>query len=157
MTLLVTGGVTMVVASGEPPLRLLAVVVIAVMAGGLLGSVSGLISVAFGAAVVEIGLAVVGGSVTLRSIPGLVVGLYLVVELSTITLEVAGVARAPVEPAGRRLLEFVGTAAIVALSATAILYVADSVDVPGTFTQIAGVAAAAAVLASLATLIERRT
>jgi hypothetical protein len=153
--LLVVGALALTVGTATPALSLLAVVVIVVMAGGLLSGATWLIALALGLVVAEIGFASAGGSITSRLIPVLAVGLFLAIELSTLALEKARIVTAPNEPIDRPLLATVATAGLVGCASLAMVLVTGAIDAPGTFTQIAGVAAAAAVLASLAALIER--
>lgn len=155
-TLVITGGVALVAGAGAPALGLLSVVVIITMAGGLLAGVPWLITAALGLIVVEIGSALVGGSLSESWVPGLAVGLFLAVEASTVALETSGGVIAPHEPVGRRLLAIAATAGMVGAVAAVAAILAGGADLPGTFTQIAGVTAAAAVLATLARLIESR-
>jgi hypothetical protein len=154
--LMLTGGVVFVVAAAAPPLRLIAVVAVVTMAGGLVAGAQWLITVACAMTVVEIALAFAAGSISSGWIGALAVGVFLVVESSVATLEVAGNAIAPREPAGHRVLVITSTAGVVWLVASILALIAGGTDLPGTFTRIAGVAAAAAVLATLARLVERR-
>lgn len=155
--LLVMGALTLAIGTGTPALTLLSTVVLAVLTGGLLSGATWLITVALGLAVIEVGFALAGGSISARLIPILAVGLFLVIELSTLALEKARIVKAPNEPIDRPFFAAFVAAVLVGCASLAIELVVGAVDAPGTFTQIAGVAAAAAVLASLATLIERRT
>lgn len=155
--LMLTGAVVFSAAAAAPPLRLIAVVAVLTMAGGLVAGSPWLITVAFGVTVVEIGLASTAGSISPAWIAALAVGVFLAVEASVAALEMAGDVIAPREPAAHRLLVTVSKAGVVWAVATAVALIAVGAGQPGTFTRIAGVAAAAAVLASLTRLVERRT
>ncbi|MFZ0493945.1 MAG: hypothetical protein WAM81_12220 [Acidimicrobiia bacterium] len=156
-TLLIMGSVVFIVGNATPPLRLISVVAVVATAGGLLAGFPWLVATAFGFAIVEIGLALTAGSMTPGWIPALAVGVFLAVEASVAALEVAGDVIAPREPVGRRLAVTVSTAAVVWTVASVIALIAGGAGLPGTFTRIAGVAAATAVLATLTRLVERRT
>jgi len=154
--LMFTGGVVFIVAAATPPLRLIAVVAVIAMAGGLAAGAPWLITVACALTVVEIALAFTMGPITSGWIGALAVGVFLAVESSVAALEVAGNVIAPREPASHRVLVVASTAGVVWSVASVLALIAGGTDLPGTFTRIAGVAAAAAVLATLARLVERQ-
>ncbi len=121
---MLTGAVVFSAAAAAPPLRLIAVVAVLTMAGGLVAGSPWLITVAFGVTVVEIGLASTAGSISPAWIAALAVGVFLAVEASVAALEMAGDVIAPREPAAHRLLVTVSKAGVVWADATAVALIA---------------------------------
>jgi hypothetical protein len=150
------GGVGFIVGASAPPLRPIALIAIVAMAVGLVAGAPWLITVACGVTVVEIGLAFTAGSIADGWIGALAVGVFLAVEAAVAALEAAGDVVAPREPIAHVLMATIAKAAVVWSAASVVALVAGSTDRPGTLARIAGVAAAAAVLATLTRLVERQ-
>jgi hypothetical protein len=155
MALLVTAAVAMVPTAGVPVLVLLVAAMLAAMGGGLIAGAAWLPTMTFALVLVEIGLGLLAGSVRPEWIPYLAAGLFLAAELAVSALEASNVVEAPRGPARRRILSVCITTLAVWLVASAVNALSGVVDETGALTQIAGVTAAAAVLATLRLLLTK--
>jgi len=143
-------------ATGLPPLRLVALVALVLSALGLTAGASWPITGAAVLLIVEWAVGLAAGSVVSGWTPYFAVGLYLLVESGVTVLERRGVVEAPEEPNPGRIAAVAATSLVVWAVAALIVQLSRFEISVGAFTQIAGAAAAAAVVATLGRLLRKR-
>jgi len=153
---LLVGVIGLFGATGLPPLRLVALVALVLLALGLTAGVLWPITGAVVLLVIEWAVGLAAGSVASEWTPHLAVGLYLLVESGVTVLERRGIVEAPGEPAPDRIAGVVVTSLVVWTVAALIVQLSRFDVSAGALTQIAGTAAAAAVVATLSWLLRKR-
>ncbi|GBE22373.1 MAG TPA: hypothetical protein ENH00_05775 [Actinobacteria bacterium] len=142
--------------TGLPPLRLVALVALVLLALGLTAGALWPITGAVVLLVVEWAVGLAAGSIVSEWTPRLAVGLYLLIESGVTVLERRGIVEAPGEPAWGRIAGVAVTSLVVWTVAALIVQLSRFDVSAGALTQIAGSAAAAAVVATLSWLLRKR-
>lgn len=143
-------------ATGMSSLRLIGFSAVVLLVLGLTAGAVWAVTAAATLLVIEWTFGLLAGSVLPEWAPYLAAGLYVLVELGVTVLERREVVEAPAEPPLRRIVGVLATSLVVWVVSALVLELSRFEVAVGALTQIAGVSAAAAIIATLSWLLRKR-